>query len=312
MGVDRRDWKLLAVPSVAASEWVTALFPGRSPAELPIAGRRIIDYGIEHAVQSGLHDIEILDHHWLGNLAAEFADPETKGYDVKYSRGDGSPPKGLDDLESVFEHGYPDGLCVAWGLCLSGHALGEMSIKPLEEPLCADTPAGIYQWRHGRWNAVYPHGVAVSDVKSWHRVNLAVLHDPVIFTLPGYSAEKGVHLGRNVVLEHGTEVKPPVILQDDTWCGRLVQLDGDVIVGRGSFVAEGAHLRRTVIGNDTYIGTGLVLEDKIVIGHRIIDAKSGEWTDVEDPGIARSIGDGFGFLGAIWKFLVGASHRGRN
>lgn len=300
------------VPTVEASSWVTRILPGYNPAELPIAGRRIIDYGIEQAIQSYISDIEILDYNWLEKLATEYSDPETKGYAVKYTRGEGAAPKGLDDLAKLFEGGYPDGLCVGWGLCLSGHTSEEMSIRPLDAKLCKETPAGLYQWKNGKWNEILPRAVAITNARSWHKVNIAVLHDPLIFTLPGYSAEKGVHLGRNVVLEHGTEVKPPVILQDNTWCARLVQLNGDVIIGSGSYIAEGARLKRTVIGNDTYVGLGLDLEDKIVVGHRIIDANSGEWMDVEEPGLARKIGDGFGFLGAIWKFLVGASHGGRH
>lgn len=310
MGIS--NWKLLLVPSVEASSWVTQILPGYNPAELPVAGRRIIDYGIELALKSNIKDIEVLDHRWLESLAAEYSDPETKGYEVKYTRGEGEIPKGLDDLAKLYKDGYPDGLCVGWGLCLSGHTAKDMSIRPLSEEHCKRTPAGLYQWKRGRWNEILPRAVAITDARSWHRVNLAVLHDPLIFTLPGYSSEKSVYLGRNVVLEHGTEVKPPVILQDNTWCARLVQLNGDVIIGRGSYIAEGARLKRTVIGNDTYVGLGLDLENKIVVGHRIIDANSGEWMDVEEPGLARKIGGSIGILGAIWKFLAGASHGGRH
>jgi NDP-sugar pyrophosphorylase family protein len=157
---------------------------------------------------------------------------------------------------------------------------------------------------------IVPHGFVVRNAMAWYRMNLAVLHNPDVFTLPGYSVEKGVHLGRNVVMERGTEVKGPVLLQDNVWCARNVRLDGDVIVGKGSFVSEDAHIARTIICDNTFIGPGLELIDKIVAGSHVIDAATGEWTDIEEPGIARRIGEDGGWLRGLWRFLQGAS-RGR-
>ena len=81
------------------------------------------------------------------------------------------------------------------------------------------------------------------------------------FTLPGYSAEGGVYLGSNVVMEHGMEVKKPVLLQDNVWCSRNVRLNGLCIIGKGAFIDEGTHLQRTVVCDNTYIGEGLELVD---------------------------------------------------
>ena len=166
---------------------------------------------------------------------------------------------------------------------------------------------GLYRRMGGRWVRFNPRGIAVNDVRSWQRLSLAVLENPWLFTLPGYSSEEGVHLGRNVVLERGTRIKPPVIMQDNTWCSRNVWLDGDVIVGQGSFIGEGAHLRRTLVGDNTYVGMGLDLSDKIVVGHRVIDAETGHWTDVDEPGVAQYIG-GVGWLKRLWRFVLGTSY----
>ena len=152
----------------------------------------------------------------------------------------------------------------------------------------------------------------MQDVRSWYRLSQTVMANRWLFTLPGYSSEKDVHLGRNVVLERGTTVKAPVILQDNVWCARNVRFAGDVIVYSGTFIAEGTTLRRTVICGNTFIGTELDLDGKIVVGNRIIDAETGVWTDVEDEGIARRIRrfSALGWLRALWSFLLGRS-RGR-
>ena len=197
---------VLFVPSVPESEWIREILPDKSPAELPLAGRRWADFAVEWAMAEGFEMVEILD---------------------------------------------------------------------------------------------------------WHRANLDLLAGTGFggrrFTLPGYSAEEGVHLGRNVVTERGFEAKPPVLLQDDAWCARNVRLDGDVIVNTGSFIGEGAQLRRTVVCGDTFVGEGLDLDGKIVAGRRIIDADTGAWVDVEDPGLARRIPTGLGWLRSLWHFVRGHS-----
>lgn len=302
---------ILFVPSVRDSQWVPRLLPGYSPAELPIAGRRIIDFELEHAVKSGAVLTGVLDWHYSESLAREFRNPEEKGYSVFYDRWNGDMPRGLDDLakkSSPLTGDISDGLVVIWGICLSAHIPENESLQELTPQETADTPMGVYRRVGGRWMRVRPYGTAIRNVKTWHRVNLAVLHAPGIFTLPCYSAEENVHLGRNVVLEQGVEVKSPVLLSDNTWFARNVRLDGNVIVFSGSFVGEGARLRRTIVGRDTYIGTGLDLEQKIVIGRRIIDVETGAWLDMEEPGLARDIGGGFGWLKAIWRFLRGRSY----
>ena len=306
--------RLLFVPSVAESEWLHELLPGLSAAALPIAGRHFIDYALESAHRFGFANIGILDRYYSERFADEFVEGESRGIPCLYLKLQRTVPHGLDDLDKVpspFTNPVRDGLWVAWGLCLTSHRPEELSCEPLSPEECANTPVGIYCRRDGRWMRVRPRGIAVRDVKSWYRMNSAVLENSWLFTLPGYSAEKDVHLGRNVVLERGTKVKPPVILQDNTWCARNVHLDGDVVVGKGSFVGEGTHLARTIVGDNTYIGVWLELEDKIVVERRIIDIQTGSWTDVEESGLADAIGgNGFGWLRKLWSFLEGTS-RGR-
>lgn len=108
-------------------------------------------------------------------------------------------------------------------------------------------------------------------------------------------------------MEYGTEVKPPVLLNDNVWLARNVQLCGDVVIDSGSYISEGAMLKRTVICRDTYVGEGLDLEGKIVVGRRVIDAETGSWIDLEEPGLARRIPHGLGWTRTLWRFLRGRS-----
>ena len=299
------------IPATRETEWVDELLPGTSPAELPVAGRRVIDYAIERAQKFGAMFTEILDWRFSQRLADDFADMTRTGAPIFYLRGEGELPKGLAGIEgysSPLTANIADDLVVVWGIALSMHAEEEMSMEPVSEAECVETPAGIYRRSGGRWMRLVPHGLVVRNVKAWHELNFVVLSHPEEFTVPGYSSERDVHIGRSVVIEHGTEVKPPVLLQDNTWFARNVQLEGEVIVDSGSYISEGARLRRTVVCRDTFIGAGLELIGKIVVGRRVIDAGTGTWVDVEEPGLARRIPTGLGWVRSMWRFLRGRSY----
>jgi hypothetical protein len=302
---------ILFVPATRETDWVGDILPGTSPAELPVAGRRVIDYALERAQKFGVMFTEILDWRFSERLANDFADMTRTGFPVFYMKGEGELPRGLNDIDgysSPLTGNITDGLVVVWGVAISMHTAEDVSLEPVTEAECAETPAGIYRREGGRWMRIVPHGLVVRNVKAWHELNLIVLRHPAEFTMPGYSSERDVHIGRNVVMEHGTEVKPPVLLQDNTWFARNVRLEGDVVVDSGSYISEGARLRKTIVCSNTFIGEGLDLDGKIVAGRRVIDAESGTWVDLEEPGLARRIPTGLGWLRSLWHFLRGRSY----
>lgn len=301
---------ILFVPTTREMAWVQDILPGTSPAELPVAGKRVIDYAIERAQRYGVMFTEILDWQFSQRLADDFADMTRTGCPVFYSKGEGPVPRGLRDIEgcsSPLTANIIDGLVVVWGVAISTHTAEDLTLEPVSDEECAETPAGLYRREGGRWMRIVPHGLIVRSIKAWHALNFIVLRHPDEFTVPGYSSEKGVHIGRSVVMEYGTRVNPPVLLQDNTWFARNVTLDGEVIVDSGSYVSEGVRIRRTVVLKDTFIGEGLDFDGKIVAGRRVIDAESGTWVDLEEPSLARRIPPGLGWLRSIWHFLRGHS-----
>lgn len=304
---------VIFVPSVADTQWLAEVLQGHSLVELPIAARPIVEYGIEVAMRRGFEVCEILDWRYSRQLAQKYAELTTGTLPVFYHNFAGPMLKGLIDLvrlSTPLTQNIEDNISVVWGLSLPTEPEGDGELEPLKPGESADTPCGVYRRVDGRWMRVRHNEQLIRSPSDWLAANIDALHSPEKWTLPGYSAEKDVHLGRNVVLEHGTDVKPPVLLQDNSWCARNVALDGDVIVGSGSVIGEGARLKRTVVCNDTYIGAGLELVDKIVIGRRIIDAETGVYTDIEEPGVARGLAGGVNFLRKLLSFIHGKS-RGR-
>lgn len=299
------------IPSVPQSEWSRDVLLGISPAELPIAGRRYIDYALEAAVRFGVIMAEVLDWRWTERLQRDFADLTRTSIPIFYQKGEGKLPHGLRDLagqSSPLTANMEDGYIVVWGLALPHTNSDDAALEPLTDEELAETPVGTYRLSQGRWMRVLPRGFVVKNVQTWFGLNMILLKNAYGFTLPGYSAESGVHIGSNVVLEKGTEAKPPVIVGDNAWCARNVDIDGKVIIGNGAVVAEGVRLHKTIICDDTFVGQGLDLSNKIVNGNRIIDGLTGVWTDVEEGGIARRITPpSLGWLGKVWRFFAGTS-----
>jgi len=303
---------LILVPATPESEWIREAIPWATPAELPMAGKRFIDYAIEGAIRAEIRFVEILDACPSQRLVAYFGEQARTKVPVFYLPMQEHPPKGLGDLSGCaipFAPGATGDIYVIWGMALPRCLPQGLAETVVSEAEIAQTPCGFYHFRDGTWRRVLAEGLFVCDIPSWYQANLKILRDPIFYNLPGYSAEKDVHLGRNVVLERGTDVSGPALLQDNVWCERNVQIKGDVIVGDGSFVGEGAVLRRTVVGPDTYIGRGLELVDKIVLGRRIFDTETGTWTDIEEPGVAQHISAlGKGWFRKLVKFIAGTSH----
>ena len=85
---------VLFVPSVRATAWVGEVLPGTSPAELPVAGRRIVDYSLEVAHRFGFLFAEVLDwqfseRQFSERLANDFSELTRTGYPVFYMKGEG-------------------------------------------------------------------------------------------------------------------------------------------------------------------------------------------------------------------------------
>ena len=92
---------LLLMPSVEQSEWLHDLLPWLSPTELPVAGRRFIDYALESAQKFGFGVFGILDWHFSNRLLADCNNLTARGLPVIYQPGKGAMPRGLNDLDRI-------------------------------------------------------------------------------------------------------------------------------------------------------------------------------------------------------------------
>ena len=305
--------KAFSFPCIREARWIADALPGVSPAALPVAGRLFVDYALEAAERFGVEESVLVDKAGDPALNGRLGLERDGLCAVSSMRLANWEPESLERLmDSVWFRGVAtsgEPCIVLWGQALPFYKPGETGYEPVPEQALRDTPTGVYHLVGGRWQRPVAGTAAIRDTASWLDVSMHLLAGAGGYTLPGYSAENGVHLCRNVVMEHGTTAKSPVLMLDNSWCGRDVVLEGGVILGRNASVGRGARLRRTVVCDDTYVGEWLELDGKIVAGGRIIDAASGVWVDVEERGIARKVPRGGvpKWLNAAFRLLAGRS-----
>ena len=297
------EGRALFVPSVPDALWAPAVLPGVNPLETAVAGRQFIDYVLEAAKRFGITAAHVIDWLYTSRLEDRFAEKRDGSVAVEYHRGHGPVPLGLADLPREFGDVGP----VVWGLCLPFYEPSEARYEPVPDEETHRTPTGIYRRDGARWLRASAAVFALRDFATWLGLTMELLSGGGSYTLPGYSAEKGVSLCRNVVMEYGTMARPPVLLLDNVWCERNVRLENGVVLGRNVFVGEGTRLSRTMVCDDTFLGAGLNLVGKIVVGRRIIDAVSGTWVDIEEEGIAHRIQRSPNWLDSVFRFLAGRS-----
>lgn len=301
--------RALVISTDVGTLWTRFALSDGSPLEVPVAGRLFIDYALEATERYGIAEADVVDWHPGERLVARFAEPRDGVCTVRYHQGKNPAPRDLADLDHIPGLPPPDDNCyVLWGLCLPLHAPGEARYEPVPDEALRQTPAGIYHRVGGRWMRAVGTVSVMPDTASWLALSMDLLEGRGGYTLPGYSAERGTFICRNVVMEYGTEATPPVLLLDNVWCARNVRLENGVILGRNAFVGEGTRLSRTMVCDDTFVGEGLDLEGKIVVGRRIIDAASCSWVDIEELGIAHRIRRPSNPFSALLRFLAGASH----
>jgi acetyl-CoA carboxylase beta subunit len=69
------------IPATRETEWVDELLPGTSPAELPVAGRRVIENTIHQKLPDDFQSAEYLEKHGFIDKIVERS--ELKGFLAK-------------------------------------------------------------------------------------------------------------------------------------------------------------------------------------------------------------------------------------
>ena len=236
--------------------WVLRYFHEYSLCSVPLASKPFVEHQLDWCARAGASKVLVLDGAYSSHLAAVLGDGSRWGFELTYDRA----PDDLSDDELVARHA--DFLAAGGG-----------------EPLVIRGATLMYREELER----------LDTLRDYFDFSLRLVGDPAECVLPGYASDHGVILGMNVQLRLGCVVTSPVLLDDNVLIDYECHLNGHVIVGEGCILDRKSHLHRAIVFPRTYIARGVDLEDKIVVGSRVIDPISGACVNLADDVLSSDL-----------------------
>lgn len=269
--------------------WIWDIFPGKSPAEMPIVGKSWARHAVDLCSLLKTTKVYLADCFFYPELTERLGDGSFWSTNIHWL-----PSTDVPNPERLFaqhEGKIPadEDLLIFWGEVLPDlpeiekllDELEPVEIKPDEE-----LPVGIYLRRDGKLKRCVCPLHRMDSPKNYFDLNMRLLHHPGIYNLPGFSDKKDFCIGANVITMFGCDLTPPLVIQDNSALGRSTALEGDVIIGSHVLIDDFTHLKRAVILNNTYIGRDMRIENKIISERTVIDVDSGASVELSDSFMA--------------------------
>ena len=244
------------IVSASQPAWVSRYFLEYSICSLPLADKPFVEHQLDRCARAGVESVVILDGAYDRRLEPELGDGSRWGLKLSYERA----PSGVSEEGLVARHRDFLAQGTGEGLVIRGDEF-------------------VYRGETER----------VTTLREYFDLSLRLVGDPAECVLPGYASDHGVILGMNVQLRMGCVVTPPVLLDDNVLIDYECQLNGFVIVGEGCILDRKSHLHRAIVFPRTYVARGVELEDKIVVGARVIDPISGACVNLADDVLSSDL-----------------------
>ena len=281
----------LIFPYTRGFGWCEEFFPERSLCSLPAAGKPLAEYLLDFCSLLNVSRAVVQDY-CFDSAYRERLLQKSAGWPLELTYAGASLcPDVIQLAKRNAELFTEDGLLIFRG------ALLPMPEKPsgLLELLEACPPGecdedGIYLYRPGGELRRYTGPVwRIAGLKDYYELNFRLLKSPGCYSLPGYSAENGVHAGIDAAIKPKCRIEAPVMLGDHICLERGCILKNGVVVGDGSLIDAGTVLDHTIVLDNTFVGMNMDFHDKIVSGGRIIDVAGNTYVDQKDVGISSGM-----------------------
>ena len=277
-------------PGERSVSWNRELFPDLSPAELPVAGKAWCFHAVDFCSHLQISHIMIADSFYSPALAMKLGNGSYWSLNLKYVASDD-----FDSPESIFterkKFAETDDVLIIWGLVLPDVQDARAVVENLlpADDLDGRRQEGIYLLRQGKLYECICPLFRLDSLKNYFDSNFRMLHNPGIYSLPGYSMESGIGFGMNVVMMPNCDVQPPIIIQDNAYIGEGVTIRNGAIIGRISVVDANTKLDHSIVMSNTYVGRSMLLKDKIIRGKRVIDPETDTYIDLEDEFLVSDV-----------------------
>lgn len=287
------------------NEWFREFFPGKSPGELPLAGKSWCRHMVDQCSSLKITDVYIADCYYQDELLNRLGDGNYWSLQLHYLPT--VPCANLEQLMTQHQKVLPgDDLLVFWGQVIPDLAdigqlfsgLREVGTRPKK------LPEGVWLIRDGKLFECICPMLKMHSLEEYFDLNFHLLEKPGIYNLPGYSSSDGCVFGMDVLILPGCELEKPVLIQDNVRLERGVALNGGVIIGQEVLVNENTRLEHSIVLHHTCIGKHMFFRNKIIDGNRVIDVPSKVLVELDDAFLSGHAKVKAINLFAIIEFLI--------
>lgn len=114
----------------------------------------------------------------------------------------------------------------------------------------------------------------IGNLEQYRQTQFDLLDGKVKASIKGNQVEKGIWLGKNVVLDRTVKLVPPVFVGDNCRISCGVELGEYAVIGDENVLRGGASVRRSVMWDYNYLGHGTELRGAALCSHAQVQANS--------------------------------------
>jgi len=263
--------------------WTEEFFPDSSLYTLPIAGKPLGEYYLDLCSKLGLESTRIIDFnfdlHWLQKLR------EMNKWPLQIDYRGGQYGRDLHRLLlQNREYCSQDTLLIISGFIFVHYDIRTISSLNLTAVQDDEDGVGegVFLYQNGKICRLPWAFTPIRSIQDYFHLNFKILHQDTCYTLPSYKVEDGVLTGMNDVIMPNVEIAPPVLLCDNVFLQRGCELAGDVIIGQNVIVDKDCYLKSCIIFDNSFVGEGMEMVNKIISSQRIIDPFINAYILIED------------------------------
>ena len=270
--------------------WTREFFPELSTASLSIAGKSWCFHAVDLCNLLHVSDVLVVDNVFNADLCSRLGNGSYWSLNLEYKKDDGLSSSDAF-LQKIKEYAAGEDLLVISGLILPTIEKTDdlFSSLRLVENLGNECPIGVYLLKSGALYECACPLLRLDSLKSFFDSNFAMLHNPGVYSLPGYSSKKEFSIGMNVIIMPNSEISTPVIIKDNALIGDKVKIRNGVIIGRSVAIDTGAELDHSIIMNHSYVGRNMFIQNKIVNGELVIDPENNSYVDLSDDVLVGNV-----------------------
>ncbi len=278
-------------------EWIRRYFSDAEAYMLHIGNKPLLEFFVEFCVLNEVKDVHIVQKGLSNEIEDYFGDGSKWDMNLSYM--------GLDEeleLEEVISSSKElfgkDGLLVFNGFFFLQYKKAHLSDSFLPQDASwqnlSDSGHGLLFLKHpcsykrkkrlqhfeGKH---FLQSKKIDSVKDYFDLNMDMVAGAARnYIMPSYNNEGGVFIGQNVEIMYDCEVTKPIIIGDNVQLKRRSDIGPSVIIGSNSLIDSDTSVCNSIVYCNSYIGTKLEINNKIVYKRRLIDPDSGDMIHIVD------------------------------